>query len=245
MKKISISLFLILLCTGYLFAQKNKNTALEKYSEISYKIVMNGDAISSINTSSKRADIRGILKHLNTQQDRFPLYNTTFTYTGCSTIYDMTSNATPQNIIQDPTNPNRIHIVCMSSPPGDPSPGFPNRTTKYYFSSNKGQSWIFVSNIPGGRSGYPVITLMANGNELIANYSGSPSTTKYYYDAAPGLGSFTELYHTPQMDYIWPRIAVTNSLTNPVKLLSIVSPNGRDSCFLMKCLSLSPTPGTF
>ncbi|MCX6163613.1 MAG: T9SS type A sorting domain-containing protein [Ignavibacteriae bacterium] len=248
MKKISFVLFLMFLFVGFSNAQKNQRAALEQYSQISYKIVINGDAISSVRNNSIIPNVKSILGRQTPPQYTSPLYNTTFIFTGCTTIYDLVSNATPQNIIQDPGNPNRIHIVCMYSPQGDPSPSFPGRRSKYYYSTNTGSVFYFLSDAPYARSGYPIITLAPNGNALIGNHNTNVTTVNsvhFYYDAAPGLGSFTELFPTQYMDYIWPRVAFTNSLTNTNKFISVQTPNGRDSCFLLACTSLSPSPGTF
>jgi hypothetical protein len=172
--------------------------------------------------------LSGILpaqKNQKLKQDNFPLYNVSFTYTGCSTIYDATSNAIPQNIIQDPNNPNRIHIVCMYAPPGD-GITFPNRKTKYYYSTNIGQSWSFICNIPDIKSGYPAITLTSDGRALIANHGGAPNMkTTFYIDIVPGLGSFTSLIVPDSMSFIWPRLITTSSITLTNKFVSIGVPN--------------------
>jgi hypothetical protein len=183
----------------------------------------------------------------STAQDKAPLYNVTFTYTGCSTIFDLPSHSTPQNIYQDPNNPDRIHIVCVYSPPGD-GPNFPNRRTKYYYSTNKGQTWTFIANVPDTKSGYPVITIMSNGNPLISNNNNSISIgiPYWYYLDGPGLGTFTSLNNPLSVnDYAWPRTVATNSITLPNKFISMVSTDARDSAIWTICTSLSPAPGTF
>ncbi|MCX6165154.1 MAG: hypothetical protein NTU73_09920, partial [Ignavibacteriae bacterium] len=242
MKKITIMLFLMFLFIGFSHAQKNQNAAIEKYSQISYKIVMNGDAVTSICENRSVPSIKSILKFQSPSQNSLFLFSSTFTYIGCSTSYTTVSNSTPQNIYQDPNNPDRIHIVCISAPPED-SITFTNRKTKYYYSTDKGTTWSFICNVPDVRSGLPVITLTSNGNALIANYGGSPTRTSWYYDAAPGLGSFVTL--TPAtMDYIWPRTVATNSITLTNKFIGIGSPNGRDSAFTIIGQSLT-SPGIF
>ncbi|MCX6163611.1 MAG: T9SS type A sorting domain-containing protein, partial [Ignavibacteriae bacterium] len=176
-----------------------------------------------------------------------PLYSVSFTYIGCTTIFDIVSNGTPQNIIQDPDNPNRIHAVCMYAPPGD-GYQFPNRKTKYYYSTNKGTTWTFVADVPSTRSGFPVICLASNGNELISNHNTNISwvqMTHFYYDASPGQGSFTQLYPSAYMDYIWPRTVTTNSVTLSNKFVNISAASGRDSCFWITGTSLGPSPGGF
>jgi hypothetical protein len=249
MKKILLSLCLVFLFTGFSFSQKNKNSFIEQYRNISYKVIYNGDAISAICNNKSLPGVKTIMENRVQHNRKAPVvYNTAFTFTGCSTIYDVFSNGTAANITQDPNNPDRIHLVCMYSPPGDGT-AFPNRRTKYYYSTNRGTSFSFVAEVPAGiRSGYPTVTLAPNGVEFIANHNTNVSVVQcshFYYDAAAGLGSFTELYKTQFMDYIWPRVVFTNSLANTNKFIAIQAPNGRDSCFWDICTSLNPAPGVF
>jgi hypothetical protein len=185
---------------------------------------------------------------LSIAQDNSPQYNITFTYTGCSTIWDQPSHGTPQSIYLDPNNPNRIHAVCIYMP----NDSVTARRTRYYYSTNKGTSWTFVADVPPGtRSGYSVITLMSNGNPLIStnsNYDNSTFgyRTQWFLLDGPGLGTFTNLYaQWYGSEYHWPRTVATNSIILPYKFITTISSDVRDSAYMIKCTSISPSPGTF
>jgi hypothetical protein len=184
---------------------------------------------------------------ISTAQDKVPQYNTSFIYTGFSTINDLPSHGTPQNIYQDPNNPDRIHIVGMHLAPGGVTG---DRRIKYYYSSNRGQTWAFIANVPDAYAGFPVVTIMSNGNPLISvNTSiGAPNgyRAQWFYGDGPGLGTFTNLDHPQSIgDYNWPRTVATNSITLPNKFVSMVSTDARDSAFWTTGTSLGPYPGTF
>jgi hypothetical protein len=175
------------------------------------------------------------------KSDKSPLFNTTFTNLGTSTSYTLLSNGTPQNFYQNPNNPNRIHACCIYNPPAD-TINFSNRRARYYYSANRGQTWSFIGNISENNTGYASITCFPAGNALISSFYGN--STRWYIDAAEGLGSFTSLY-PPNSDYIWPKTATTNNLSNTTKFVSVCSPSGRDSCFWIGCSGMSPVPGSF
>jgi hypothetical protein len=165
-------------------------------------------------------------------------------YLTIDNIYDMQSNGTPYEIIQDPNNPNKIHVITMYAPPGN-GPGYADRRTKYWYSVDKGTSFTYIGNVPEVKTGYAMVTLTPTGIEMVGTHV-TPSTPHYYLDAASGLGSWTDLYNNvDERDYVWVRCVFSSVLTNPVKFVSIASPNGRDSCFWTACTSISPAPGTF
>jgi hypothetical protein len=179
--------------------------------------------------------------------DNFPLFNVTFSYTGCSTIFDATSNATPQNIIQECNNPNRIHIACMYAPPGD-GIAFPNRKTRYYTSTDRGQSWSFIVTVPDIRSGYPAITLTSDNKALIANHSnadGLGNRTYFYIDILSGLGSFTQLHSPDSIKLLWPRVLTTNSISLTNKFIGIGIPGGTSGMTNILVGQSLSAPGTF
>jgi hypothetical protein len=248
MKKKLTFLVVIIFIANLSFAQKHKESALERYSRVKFRVTAIGDRVTGVNENCSLINVAEILKELKKIPAEKNSSNViTYTYTGCSTIYDLVSNATPQNIIQDPNNPNKIHVACMSSPWGDAQPEFPGRRVEYYYSSNKGVSFDFVGNVTELRSGFPQITLTPTGIELISFNSGSGSTekTQWYLDAAAGLGSWTALYPALYTPYLYARTVFTNSLTNPVKFVTVVSSNDLDSVFHIGCQSLNPAPGTF
>ncbi|MCX6163612.1 MAG: T9SS type A sorting domain-containing protein [Ignavibacteriae bacterium] len=185
---------------------------------------------------------------ISTAQEKAPQYNITYTYTGCSTIWDQPSHGTPQSIYMDPNNPDRIHAVCIYMP----NDSVTARRTRYYYSTNKGTAWTFVADVPPGvRSGYSVITLMSNGNPLISsntNYDNSNFgyRTQWFLMDGPGLGTFTCLY-APWYgsEYHWPRTVAANNITMPYKFVTIISSDAMDSAFMIKNVLLNPSPGTF
>jgi hypothetical protein len=170
----------------------------------------------------------------------------TFTGTGALSEYDLISNGSPDIIIQNPNSPDKIHAVCMAAPLGDPS-SFPNRRTKYMYSTNRGTSWTFVSNVPNIRSGFATITIMSDGRELVSNHI-DPNATgnvsmRFYIDAFEGLGSFTTL-DPGDLVHEWPRIVSTNNITNTNKFIGMGSRQSPDSGMYTIGTSLT-APGTF
>ncbi len=247
-KLLLLSFALVFIASFVNAAPRVSPSALMKSINAEVKVKIVGDAVCGYTVSTKKVfnghNIGGTQKDL-------PLWpmDVTVTHTGAVTIYDMQSNGSSMECIQNPNNANQIHIVCTHAPLGDGS-SFPTRRVKYYYSSNKGVSFNYIADVPAGfRAGFTAITLDPNGRALIGNHNasntGSTTMAKFYYDAAVGLGSFTELYNTAINAYIWPRLVMTSSLTNPVKFVSVQSPNGIDSCFWNACTSLSPAPGTF
>ncbi len=161
---------------------------------------------------------------------------TTFVNTSGTTIYDLGSNSSPQWIAQDPANPNYMHAVMMSVPLGDPNT-YPNRRSKYYFSSDGGTTWEFVANVNDRKSGFPSIAVASDGCAAICNY-GSTSTytathNMVHLDAAPGLGSFMT-YEPPSNSgsYFFGKFCLTSNLSLPVKFLLMGQSFTSDSSFI-------------
>lgn len=141
---------------------------------------------------------------------------TTFIPTGAATIYDLQSMATPIQIIQDKNNTNNIHAVYTVSPYND-STDFPHRTVKYYFSSDKGQTWNLAADfLQVSKSGFPSLSIMSNGNAIISLLGGTPKKTYTFVDAFPGLGSFAELGSAPCFGS-WPQIVSSESISQTRK----------------------------
>lgn len=171
-----------------------------------------------------------------------------FTPVGGMSIFDQQSNACPVQIWQDPANPQFIHAVYMESPMEDSHPVFPLRRTRYYFSSDFGNTWEFRAELPvNTRSGYGVVTGMSDGSVLIANHfiSGpNVNRTFIHQEVFPQLGSFNRLDpglgQTGQVE--WPRIIATGNILNPVKFAILSSeniPGNIDSAFYNYCTSLT------
>jgi hypothetical protein len=168
----------------------------------------------------------------------------TFTTLG-PTAYTNQSNGAPLEIWQDPTTPLNLHAAFTFSPNPDIAPGFAGRLVKYYFSSNGGTSWSFMSNVPDARAGFVNITGTSDGNALIANHSLTNGVTRTvaFVDASPGLGIFTPLdpgSNGPNA-YIWPSIVSTGSsvLTNKFVIIGSVNNTAFDSSFLNTGTSFS------
>jgi hypothetical protein len=157
--------------------------------------------------------------------------------------YDMQSNGTCYEIIQDPNNPNKIHVIVMYAPMGDGTSS-PNRRTKYYYSTDRGNTFTYVGNVSEDRTGYSSICLNLAGVETISSHVSSAPC--FYLDAAAGLGSWTKLI-PEQRPYVWGRTAYTNSTVNPNKFVTMYAPNrtSDDSAFWYTCTSINPAPGTF
>ena len=178
------------------------------------------------------------------------IFSATFTpiHSQARTIYDLQSNGSPLQIWQNPLNPDQIHAVYMTANYNDPA--FVNRRCKYFYSSDRGITWSYITEVPNNtRSGYVTVTGMSDGNILVANHSnagGGVTRVQVFADIFPGLGSFSRLDpgtggHSPPP--IWPRIASTSSITNANKFVVLSATQG-DSAWMNIGTSLTP-PGTF
>ncbi len=169
-------------------------------------------------------------------------WNTTFVNTTGTTIYDLGSNSSPQWIAQDPANPNNLHAVMMSVPLGDPNT-YPNRRSKYYFSSDGGTTWEFSASVNDRKSGFPSISVASDGSAAICNYGSTANNTSthtiVYIDAAAGLGSFTT-YETPSgyPNLFFGKFCLTSSIVAPVKFILMGQSFTSDSSFRTS----GPTP---
>jgi hypothetical protein len=148
-------------------------------------------------------------------------WQTQFINTGATTIYDLASNSSPQWIAQDSAYPYYFHVVMMYVPLGDPTT-FPNRRTKYYFSSNLGSVWEYIGNVNERKSGFPSIMVASDGAAVICNYgstSGNTSTrTLIYQDVLAGLGAFI-LHDPPNNPYFFGKFCLTSDINLPTKFL--------------------------
>lgn len=214
---------------------------IDELSRIQSRIVMNGDAVKGeyINGAPKIAP-----GSRNVRTNYYTDNNAAVTFYQLSetrNYYDIQSNGSAMQIWQDPNNLDNIHAVYMLS--NDPGTTWPDRAMQYYFSSNRGSSWTYLGNAPAaGRSGYGMITGMPTGEAIIALHGGFGATTnvrtQIFFDAFPGLGSFTILDAGGVANkYSWPRFVLTqaSSPTNKfVFMASSLSLSGgnEDSCFM-------------
>ena len=162
-------------------------------------------------------------------------WNASFINTGGTTIYDLASNSTPQWIVQDPSNPLNLHAVVMASPINDPT-SFPGRRTKYYFSSDGGNTWSFTADVNDRKSGFPSISVASDGVAVICNYGTTASYpmthNMVHFDANPGLGSFVTYEPPASMgNYFFGKFCLTSSISNPVKFILMGQNMLSDSSF--------------
>jgi len=251
LKRIVVLSFVFAFVATSLFAQGLTKAQKDQLSRIAYKVVLAGDALIG-----ERVDGKGF-KHnfvgpstITTLPNNFtrevvtPDASWTFTYvmTEGASIYDLQSNGSTVQIWQDPATPDNIHATMMTAPFDDLT--FTNRRSKYFFSSDRGTTWAYVGEAGNVRTGFCFITGSSEGNALIGNHGangGGVTRTQFYYDALPGLGSFT-LLDPPAVSsngYIWPRGVFTTSITNPVKFVFAGSISGQDSTFRSYSNSLS------
>lgn len=165
------------------------------------------------------------------------------TLPGIYTVYDLQSNAVPQQIWQDPLRPQNVHAIVMRST----QPGFATRESVYFFSFDYGATWNYYGSVPSGnfRSGFPSISGFENGAAVIACHdnSGSSTVTNIYYDIIPGGGVFTRLapgLPASQNLPIWPRVIGLPDNT----IFFAAAVNGSIESYTNKATNIAP-PGTF
>ncbi len=260
-KKLLLAALLMVIGVSVVSAQLTK-AQIDQVSRVEFKIKMIGDAVVGVRADGKSNNyglpsvsslIRGIHHNVMTPDWN---WSATFTAIGCASIYDLCSNGSPVQIWQDPSTPDNIHIAVVYAPLGDGT-SFPNRRTKYYFSSDRGTTWTYMTDVPSGttsdkKSGFPSINGFSDGSALIVNHciDGAPNTIAHAYkDAFPGTGSFTNLYpsqsNTSTTQNIWPRAISTTNTTLANKFLLVASQNGVDSSMWINNTGYGSTPGTW
>ncbi len=225
---------------------------INRISSIEYKIKQNGDAFYGVRADGK-SNAYGLSDVINVIKNRTPqttvdgfTFTLTQVFTGAQSIYDLCSNGVPQFIWQDPATPDNIHCVFMTAPAGDP--GFTDRKSKYYLSTDRGVTWSFMGEVPAVRSGFPAITGFSDGSALIANHTadgGGSTRAQAYKDAAAGLGSFTRLDAPGNNAYIWPRIITTSNVSIANKFMIVASMNGQDTTKYAINTDFGSTPGVW
>ncbi|MBN1633914.1 MAG: T9SS type A sorting domain-containing protein [Ignavibacteria bacterium] len=254
-KRILFLLLLLVSAAGLTYSQTLTKSQNELLSRNIFSVIFTGDAIGGEKIIDMKVDKSVMTNIPNLPSVKFSngklsrevimqdlIWTITYQPTGGQTIYDLQSNGTPQQIWQDPIIQDFIHSVFMSAEYGDLS--FTNRRSKYYFSHNKGTNWMFITEAGMVKTGFCVITGTSEGNALIGNHGangGGNTRTQFYYDAAPGLGSFT-LLNPPANNLnpcVWPRVVATNSILNTRKFVYLSAMNGIDSTFRGYSNSLS------
>ncbi|MDD5362592.1 MAG: T9SS type A sorting domain-containing protein [Ignavibacteria bacterium] len=248
-KKLFLLVCITLFGINLIYAQKTKS----KIPRVPYKIVMNGDALVGTRVDGKPnsfglPSLIDFVRKFKSEDKAYPQYPVTFVNTGCTTLYDICSNGSAVEIWQDPAEPDNIHAVFMTAPLND-GLSFPNRRSKYYFSSDRGTSWTYLADIPTGtRSGYPTISGLSDGTALVANHSldgGGVLRCQAYKDAFPGVGSFIRLDAPGNNGYEWPRVMPTSSLSLTNKFVMIGSLKDQDTTRYNVCTNFYSTPSTW
>ncbi len=148
--------------------------------------------------------------------------------------YDLQTYGSPQQIWQDPSNYNNIHAVyTKSDAPGGTE--FPNMSCYYFFSEDRGFSWVNLGRIDDARTEFGSITGLSNGNILIA--STSNSRTVIYIGNFIGQLNFAKLI-APETKYR-PRIIATDNVNNSNKFVFLNSRQIPDSTWLNVGTSLT------
>ena len=233
-----------------------------KIANMKSKIVIRGDAVIGINLNNTNIGYK-FPRPVSTapfKENLSPGWITSISRLQINTtddlsMYDLMSNGTPNNIAQNPYNPNNIHTCYMWDNLTDPPSSSPNRRVKYWKSTNKGVSWSFVANVPDVRAGYGVVDIYGssatNSFEIIADHSvagGGSQRAQAFLDIFEGLGSFTRLDPGDRSynEIIWPRIVTTSNstLANKFIMIGAVNSSSFDSSFYNVCTSVS-SPGTW
>jgi hypothetical protein len=141
-------------------------------------------------------------------------------YTGAQTINDLISYGSPHYIEQDPRNPAYMHAVLVSAPLGD-SVSMPNAKTVYYFSSDAGMSWDFLTNVNNSKSNICSVTLKNDGSAFVCNqskYINSITRVLLYEDAFSGLGSFSTIVPA-YGNFLYGRVCLTSDLSSNLRVI--------------------------
>ncbi|HEX2788660.1 MAG TPA: T9SS type A sorting domain-containing protein [Ignavibacteria bacterium] len=261
-KRLLFSLFISILLVGSLQAGSRYTPEQMKYfSQIRYQIKLTGDSYGGQRLDAHHTNIPGTV---NTPDIIVPSnYTFGLTWTGNVTtkwtqwqsFYDLASNGSTMQIWQNPSDPDELHYVQTWSPDSvTGSTSFLTRTTKYYFSSDRGVTWSFIADIvppTGIASGFASVTGTSEGIELIGIHTnvGTPATTRgqFFYDAFPGLGSFTRLdpgLNPSSLGCIWVRMVATANVSLTNKFVFIGSVNGTDYTARNVATSLSSSAFT-
>lgn len=130
--------------------------------------------------------------------------------TGLTGFYDYQFNGNQPHYLYR-SNDSVMHAVYMLSL--DSSNISPSRRVKYAFSSDDGDTWSDLGEVPSNfRAGYPSCNAKETGEASVTNHylDGSSNLQAWTnYDIAPGIGVFTGV-QAPE-EYIWPiQARVTN-----------------------------------
>ena len=123
------------------------------------------------------------------------------------THYDLQSNGVIHYLIQDPGEPYILHSIFLCA--GDPAP-WNTRNVRYFLSTDMGETWNFIDDVAGSRSGFPSLGQTIESKAVVMTQNadgGGLSRAQLYVDSIPLTGS-------------WRRLDPGSALTNPVVAVS-------------------------
>lgn len=178
---------------------------IQRLANIPVKIYFNGENFYSDKLRFNFSNEKLRVDKYNSEETDNPAFYSSYLLNTSRNYYDLQTNNSPQLIWQNPANLNDIHAIYTSS--SQPA-GWSDRQVQCYYSSDKGVTWSFLTNIGGTNStGFASISGLSTGVALIAAHTVISSITKslIYIDAFPGLGSFNA--YNPGGNFLWPKIA--------------------------------------
>jgi hypothetical protein len=148
-----------------------------------------------------------------------PVYSRTLTWgvhqiTDRQTGYDLQSNASTQQLWQDPNNPDYLHAIFMNSQVAITP--WADRTCLYFGSVDAGLTWFESGPVPSTTmSGYPAIYGKTDGSGIIMNHNAvfTQTRTSVMPDNSPfeyNFGNFNP-GSVPGGNPIWPRFIVASN----------------------------------
>jgi len=131
--------------------------------------------------------------------------------TGLTGYYDWQTNGTCPHYLSYISD-NIVHAIYMTS--FDSLNISNTRRTRYSFSTNGGSNWLYITEVPNYRSGFPTLTYGNTGASFNAAIIGNhyqPSnqlTAGIHVDLVPGAGTFTTTtWSFNTTNFIWPIVA--------------------------------------
>ena len=146
--------------------------------------------------------------------------------TGATTIYDLQSLGSIEQLVQNPNIPANLHAVYMYTPLNDTTT-FSNYKSLYFLSTNYGTNWTYIMEVPVYYSNFPCIAILSDGREMIEDSSDYKFTI--CIDVAEGVGAFNTI--TTNLPFYYPKMIATKSTTYTNKFVMVGS--DIDSCFIM------------
>ena len=166
--------------------------------------------------------------------------------TNARTLYDLESNGVIHYIVQDTANAQKMYACFMVDKVGAGA-AYPDRRVSVFKSTNGGTSWSYIGNAPSIRSGFPNISILGNGKEIVGSHTLDGGYTsnifETYIDAVAGSGSFQRLDPLSQTtgdQPIWGYPVGLNNNTIAIIASSQTAAHG----FTNTCSNVTP-PGTW